>query len=455
MPEIREVQVPDIGNFDSVDVIEVFVKPGDTLAAEDSVVTLESDKASMDVPSPVAGTVKEVKVAPGAKVSQGTLLITVEVAEGAPQVASPAKPPAPPPAPEPPPPAPQAAPEPAPEALATPTPPPQPPAAAAGARQAAAPAPGASVLPEGPSFLFDDDSFDRAYASPAVRRFARELGVDLGQVGGTGRKGRIVKEDVQGFVKKTLAAPPAVTGGIAVPPAPEIDFSRFGPIESKPLSRLRRAAGSNLHRAWVAIPHVTQHEEADITELEAFRKQAAEESGSKLTLLAFLIKASVASLRQFPDFNASLSADGESLILKGYFHLGVAVDTPGGLVVPVIKNADQKGLLALAAEVAEVAGRAREGKLRIDELAGGCFSISSLGGLGGTAFSPIINAPEVAILGVSRAAMKPVWRDGAFVPRLMLPLSLSYDHRVIDGAAAVRFVTHLARLLSDLRRLLL
>ncbi|HEX4954142.1 MAG TPA: dihydrolipoyllysine-residue acetyltransferase [Thermoanaerobaculia bacterium] len=452
MPEIREVLVPDIGNFDAVDVIEVFVKPGDTLAAEDSVVTLESDKASMDVPSPVSGTVKEVKIAPGAKVSQGTLLITVEVAEGGTPAAPPAKAAAQPPAPEPPVPAPAALPAPtraaAPEAVAAPAP-------APAGKLATAPEPGGSVLPEGPSILFDDDNFDRAYASPAIRRFARELGVDLGRVGGTGRKGRIVREDVQGFVKKTLAAPPAASGGLAMPPAPEIDFSRFGPVEAKPLSRLRRAAGANLHRAWVTIPHVTQHEETDITELEAFRKQAAQESGTKLTLLAFLIRAAVASLRQFPDFNASLSADGESLILKGYFHIGVAVDTPGGLVVPVIKNADQKGLLALAAEVAEVAGRAREGKLRIDELSGGCFSISSLGGLGGTAFTPIINAPEVAILGVSRAAMKPVWQDGTFVPRLMLPLSLSYDHRVIDGAAAVRFVTHLARLLSDVRRLLL
>ncbi len=302
----------------------------------------------------------------------------------------------------------------------------------------------------------------RAYAGPAVRRFARELGVDLFQVAGSGRKGRILRDDVTGFVKRTLASPVAATAGggalLGIAPAPVIDFSRFGAIENVALSRIRRASAANLHRSWVTIPHVTQHDEADITELEAFRRELGEEAqaqGAKLTLLAFLIKASVAALKQFPDVNASLSADGETLVRKRYYHLGIAVDTPNGLVVPVIRDADRKSLLELAKELGEVSGRAREGKLKIDEMSGGSFSISSLGGIGGTAFTPIINSPEVAILGVSRAVTRPVYRDGQLVPRLILPFALSYDHRVIDGAAAARFTTYLGRLLSDIRRLLL
>ncbi len=489
MAQAKEVLVPDIGGFESVDVIDVLVKPGDTIAKDDPVVSLESDKASMDVPAPFGGVVKEVKVKKGDKVGEGTLLLLVEV--GGEEQAAPAKqtePPAAPakeqaaPAKQPEPPAApakeQAAqPEPVPEGEKAPAaaPAPQPEAAPSG--QAPTPGPAeprpAQAAPASPAgqagaptaapYPALDVAAARAYASPAVRKFARELGVDLGRVRGSGRKGRITQQDVQGFVKQALAAGPAAAaapaGGAGIPPVPAIDFSKFGPVEAKPLSRIRRATGANLHRSWLNVPHVTQHDEADVTDLEAFRKQHAEEvqatHGVKLTFLPFLIKACAAALAKFPDFNSSLAPDGESLIVKRYYHLGIAVDTPEGLVVPVIRDADRKGLIELARELAEVSGRAREGKLKLDDLTGGTFSISSLGGIGGTAFTPIVNAPEVAILGVSRTATRPVWRDSEWAPRLMLPLSLSYDHRVIDGAAAARFTSFLGQVLGDLRRLLL
>ena len=419
-----EVKVPAIGGFKDVGVIDVLVKPGDVVAADASLVTLESDKATMDVPSPVAGKVVALRVKVGDRVGEGSAILVLEVAEGA------AKPAAPAPAP---------APEPAPPHVPPDAPSPAvvlPPAAP----QASPPAAGAP-----------------AHASPFVRKLARELGVDVSRVTGTGAKGRVQASDVQAYVKQALAAPQAGGGaGLDLLPWPKVDFARFGPVEVRPLSRLRRIAGANLARNWVMIPHVTQHDEADITELEAFRQQvnAGQPAGApKVTLLAFAMKACAEALRRFPEFNASL--DGESLVLKRYVHLGFAADTPNGLVVPVIRDADRKGVLELAGELAALAGKARDGKLQPAEMQGGSFTISSLGGIGGTAFTPIINAPEVAILGLSKAATRPVWDGRAFQPRLLLPLSLSYDHRVIDGAAGARFVTALSALLGDLRRALL
>jgi len=440
MGTIKEVLVPDIGDFKDVAVIEVLVKPGDAIQPEQSLITVESDKATMEIPSPVAGVVKELRVKSGDKVSQGSSILLLEAADGAPAakpepapVPQPATPGAPAPA-RTPPPAPVAAPA---KPSSRPEPVPYEPT----------PAPG--VTP---------------HASPSVRKFGRELGVDLAKVKGSGPKGRITQEDVQAFVKGVMkgaqAAPPVARGGFGfdLPEWPQVDFAKFGPVETKPLSRIRKLSGGFLHRNWVSIPHVTQHDEADITELEAFRKenaQVAEKDGFKLTMLAFLVKASVNALRQFPDFNASLDKTGENLIVKKYYHIGVAVDTPDGLVVPVIRDADRKGVFDLARELAEISKFAREKKLKPDGMRGGTFSISSLGGIGGTAFTPIINAPEVAILGVARSQMRPVYKDGAFVPRLMLPLSLAYDHRVIDGAAGARFTTYLASVLSDIRRTLL
>jgi pyruvate dehydrogenase E2 component (dihydrolipoamide acetyltransferase) len=421
MPTI-EVRVPVIGDFKDVGVVDVLVKPGDAIVLEQSLVTLESDKATMDVPSPVAGTVREVKVKAGDRVKEGTLLFMVEAATVT--AAKPTVAPAPAPTPI-------AAPAPAP--TPDPTPPGTPPGTPAGERA-------------GPT-----------HGSPAVRRFARELGVELARVTGSGPHGRILHEDVQKFVKAALTgAAPRSGGGLDLLPWPKVDFAAFGPVERKPLSRLRRLAGANLARNWAMIPHVTQVDEADITALEAHRKQLHEEQGAggaKVTLLPFLMKACVAALRQFPDFNASL--DGDALVLKRYLHLGFAADTPNGLMVPVVRDVDQKDVLQLAREVGELAAKARAGKLSPAEMQGGTFTISSLGGIGGTAFTPIINAPEVAILGVSRAAMRPQWDGSAFKPRLMLPLSLSYDHRVIDGAAGARFTAFLATVLADQRRLLL
>jgi len=436
-----EVKVPDIGDFKDVPVIEILVKAGDTVKAEDSLVTLESDKATMDVPAPAAGTVKDVKVRLGDKVSEGSVIVVLDAAGGAATAAPPAVEATTAPAP-----APVAAPAPAPATAAAPA-----------ATPAPTPAPSAPVAP------VDGEAFKAAHASPSVRKFARELGVDLARVAGTGPKGRVLQEDVQSFVKQSMtggAGAPAggISGGgeLNLLPWPKVDFAKFGPVEPRPLSRIRKISGANLARNWVMIPHVTQFDEADITDLEAFRVQLNKENekaGIKVTMLAFLIKASVAALRKFPDFNASL--DGDNLVLKQYFHIGFAADTPNGLVVPVIRNADQKGVLQIAKEMGDLSAKAREGKLGPAEMQGGCFSISSLGGIGGTAFTPIINAPEVAILGVSKSQTKPVWDGKAFTPRLMVPLSLSYDHRVIDGAAAARFTAYLGALLADMRRVML
>ena len=433
-----EVKVPDIGDFKNIPVIEVFVKPGDTVKAEDSLMTLESDKATMDVPSPASGVVKQIMVKTGDKVSKGTLVLTLEPIQAQAQAPAAGASPT----------AATAAPAPASVVAAavvsTPTP----------ALSAPLPVTPANV-PSGP-----------AHASPSVRQFARELGVDLSRLTGSGPKNRILREDVQAFVKVELANArndargEVSSGGLGfnIAPMPQIDFSKFGTIETKPLSRIRKLSGGFLHRNWVSIPHVTQHDEADITELESFRKsQAAEarQKGIKFTLMGFLLKASVVALKQFPEFNASLSPDGESLVLKHYFHIGIAVDTPHGLVVPVLRDIDKKGLLELAQELGAVSERMRTGKIAPADVQGGCFSISSLGGLGGSMFTPIINAPEVAILGVGKATMKPVWDGKAFQPRLMLPLSLSYDHRVIDGAQGARFVSFLSQTLADIRRLVL
>jgi pyruvate dehydrogenase E2 component (dihydrolipoamide acetyltransferase) len=431
MADVKEVVVPDIGDFSDIPVIELLVGPGDNVAAEDPLVTLESDKATMDVPAPFAGTVAELKVNVGDTVSEGSLLLTLEVeADGtAPSSAEPA------------------------QARAVET---------AERAEAGASGDGAGQAPASPQTApATEEGGAPPYASPAVRRLARELGVDLAGVDGSGRKGRITKEDVQAAEEAPAAAPraaPAVAdgAGLGLAPWPRLDFEKFGAVERQPLTRIQKISGPNLLRNWVMIPHVTHHEDADITELEAFRKRTNEElakQGVKLTMVALLLKASVAALKQFPTFNASL--DGDDLVLKRYYHLGFAADTPQGLVVPVIRDVDQKGLVDIARELAELSGRAREGKLKGEEMRGGTFTISSLGGLGGTGFTPIVNAPEVAILGVTRSATKPVWNGSEFRPRLLLPLSLSYDHRVIDGALAARFATYLANVLTDLRRVLL
>jgi pyruvate dehydrogenase E2 component (dihydrolipoamide acetyltransferase) len=429
-----EVKVPDIGDFKDIPVIEVLVKPGDSIKAEDPLISLESDKATMEVPSPAAGVVKELKLKVGDRVSEGTLVLTLEAQAAQPVAAAPAA-------------TARAA---APQAPQTAAPPPAP-------RAAAAPvsSPTAALEPH------DEADSGRVHASPSVRHFARELGVDLLKVTGSGPKNRIVREDVQAFVKTELARSRGAAGGglgFNLPPMPQVDFAKFGRVQMQPLSRIKKLSGANLHRNWLSIPHITQHDEADITELEAFRKSQADQAkkdGIRFTLLAFLIKAVVVALKQYPNFNASLSADGENLILKQYFHIGVAVDTPLGLVVPVIRDADAKGLLELAKELGAVSARMRDGKINPVDLQGGCFSISSLGGLGGTLFTPIINAPEVAILGVGRSVTKPVWDGKQFAPRLMLPLSLSYDHRVIDGAQGARFIAFLSSVLADIRRLVL
>ncbi|MFY9261676.1 MAG: dihydrolipoyllysine-residue acetyltransferase [Gallionella sp.] len=426
MSNIKQVFVPDIGNYKDVAVIEVAVKVGDTINAEDNLLTLETDKAAMEVPAPFAGVVKELKIKVGDKVSQGSLILLLESAEAGAVASAPAAS------------APASAPAPAAAPVAAP------------AAVVSAPAPAASAVsvsaPAG-----------KAHASPAIRRFARELGVDISAVKGSGDKGRVTKEDVQNYVKAIIAKP-NTGGGLQVLDMPVFDFAKYGTVESKPLSRIKKISGANLHRNWVTIPHVTQFDEADITEMEAFRKELGAEYAKqsiKITPLVFLLKGVVAALQKFPEFNASLDATGENLVLKKYFHIGVAVDTPDGLMVPVLRNVDQKGLVQLAQELAEISAKARDKKITAADMQGGCFSISSLGGIGGTAFTPIINAPEVAILGVSRSSMKPVYQDGQFVPRLMLPLSLSYDHRVIDGALAARFTSYLAKVLGDIRRLML
>ncbi len=454
-----EIKVPDIGDFKDVPIIQVFVKPGDAVKPEDPLIALESDKATMDVPSPAAGTVKDLKVKVGDRVSEGKVILVLDAE--APGDGKGAKAPAAAPtggngasaaaaaAPSPRPPA-KAAPPPAAEqapaaAPATPAPP--------GPAAPAAPAPAAQPQ-------IESEAFKKAHASPSVRKFARELGVDLTRVPGSGPKGRILQADVQAYVKQAMSAPaagaPAGAFALNLPPWPKVDFTKFGPVEVKPLSRIKKISGANLARNWVMIPHVTQFDEADITELEALRVEVNKENekaGVKLTLLAFLMKACVAALRKFPEFNASL--DGENLVLKQYFHVGFAADTPNGLVVPVVRDCDKRGVLEIARETAALAAKARDGKLTPAEMQGGSISISSLGGIGGTAFTPIVNAPEVAVLGVSKAAHKPVWDGKQFAPRLMLPLSLSYDHRVIDGATAARFAAYLGTLLADMRRAML
>jgi len=448
---VKEILVPDIGGFNDVDVIEILVAPGDQIRVEDPLITLESDKATMDVPSPYAGVVKEVKIKVGDKVSQGVAVALLEADESVSESETAAQPQAGANEPE----ASAVAEGPAAEALVPRAATPTPPAPAAVPSTAAGPTPPPTLPPP-----VERSGAVLAHASPSVRAFARELGVDLMQVQGTGPKGRILQQDVQAFVKQRLTHPGAAApaAGYVLPVMPEIDFSKFGAIELQPLSRIKKIAGPHLHRSWVLLPHVTQHDEADITELEAFRqelKEDAKKRGVRLTLLAFLLKASVAALKAYPQFNASLDPGGVNLILKKYYHIGVAVDTPEGLVVPVICDVDKKGVYDLAAELGEVSSHARDKTLTPTDLQGGCFTISSLGGIGGTAFTPIINAPEVAILGVSRSRMQPVYRNGEFVPRLVLPLSLSYDHRVIDGAQAARFTGFLGRVLTDVRRLLL
>lgn len=433
----KEVKVPDIGDFTDVEIIELLASPGDSVEAEQSLLTLESDKATMEIPAPFAGTLKSIHVALGDKVNQGDLIARIETVVAS-EMVEPTAPPA------------------------------EPPKTVEPARAEETPvsrAPGEKEPLRRPVLTRPDDApRGKAHASPGVRRFARELGVDLFYVPGSGPKGRITKEDVQNFVKQTLAgrapasAPPSGGGGLELPAMPAVDFAKFGEIEEQQLGRIKKLSGAHLHRAWLNVPHVTQFDDADITELEAFRKSQkgeAERNGVKLTFMPFLMKAVCNALATFPQFNSSLAPEGDRLILKKYMHIGVAVDTPNGLVVPVIRDVDRKGIFELASELGEVGNKAREGKLSPTEMQGGCISISSLGGIGGTQFAPIVNAPEVAILGISRAEMQPKWDGEAFVPRLIMPFSLSYDHRVIDGAEGVRFTSYLARLLSDIRRLLL
>jgi pyruvate dehydrogenase E2 component (dihydrolipoamide acetyltransferase) len=473
MSNITAIEVPDIGDFDTVEVIEILVKVGDSVKAEQSLITVESDKASMEIPTSIAGIVKAIAVKVGDKIKQGSVMLSIEASAGAPSANAPSA--AAPSAPA----AATASVAVASSASNTSAPTASAASAAAvavaasaatasGTSSASAPASGtaASASPSAGKLEMPASTAGLPHASPSVRKFARELGVDLALVKGTGVKERIVQEDIQNFVKQALAggvgassasaSGASLGGGLDLLPWPKVDFTKFGEITSKPLSRIKKISGANLHRNWVMIPHVTNNDEASITELEAFRvtlNKENEKSGIKVTMLAFLIKAVVAALKKFPEFNASL--DGDNLVLKQYFHIGFAADTPNGLVVPVIRDADKKGILELAAESSELAKKARDGKLSPAEMQGGCMSISSLGGIGGTHFTPIINAPELAILGVSKSYMKPVWDGKQFVPQLTLPLSLSYDHRVIDGASGARFNAYLGSLLADFRRIAL
>jgi pyruvate dehydrogenase E2 component (dihydrolipoamide acetyltransferase) len=437
MSQLIEVKVPDIGDYKDIPVIEVLVKVGDTVKAEDSLVTLESDKATLDVPTPIAGVVKELKVQVGSRVSEGSLVVVLEAADAAGEQKAVSG----------------EQPVPAPIVVAAP-----PPVAAVPVVAEPTPALTAPPLP-----LTEPAPGGIPHASPSVRRFARELGVDVAKVPGTGPKARILASDIQNYVKgviagaaTSVAAAPSSGSGLNLLPWPQVDFAKFGPIETQPLSRIKKISAANLSRNWIMIPAVTYHEDADITDLEAFRVQLNrenEKSGQKLTMLAFIIKAAVKALQKFPEFNSSL--DGDNLVLKKYFHIAFAADTPNGLVVPVVKDADKKSVFEIAKESGELAKAAREGKIKPADMQGACFTISSVGGIGGTSFSPIINAPEVAILGVSKAAMKPVWDGKTFVPRLIVPLSLTADHRVIDGALATRFNAYLAQLLGDFRRVAL
>jgi pyruvate dehydrogenase E2 component (dihydrolipoamide acetyltransferase) len=428
-----EVTVPDIGDYSDVPVIEVLVAAGDAVNADDPLVTLESDKATMDIPAPLSGTVTTVLVAVGDRVSEGTPIAVIQPGDGGlrqpPSLMG------------------QQEPDPVavePESL--------PAAAAVGAAVPSTPPVAEAAV--------DGEAIEGPHAGPGVRRLARELGVDLAAVTGTGPKGRITKEDLLAFVRGPAGAPApvAVAAGAGIPPIPAVDFAKFGPVETQPLSRIARISGPRLHASWLNVPHVTHADEADITELDAFRREldtAAKADGYRVTLLSFLLKASVSALQQFPTFNSSLFPDGENLVLKRYYHLGVAVDTPGGLVVPVLRDVDRKGVTELSKELGAVSAKARDGKLSPADMSGGTFTISSLGGIGGTHFTPIVNAPEVAIMGVVRSKTAPVWDGDRFQPRLMLPLSVSYDHRVIDGALAARFLRHVCHLLEDVRRLVL
>lgn len=476
MAELKEARVPDIGDYDGVPVIELLVAVGDTVKQDQGLVTLESDKATMEVPAPFAGVVREIKVKIGDELAEGSVVALIEPADAAPAAEAP-KPAAPVKPAEPPRAEPAAAPQVKTAETGAKVEPVVVPQQADRVAQASIDAarPGTdpeAMPPRTPPVTFDANELmpDKVpYASPAVRLFARELGVDLAQVGGSERGGRISKEDVQKFVKSVMeggAAPAGAAapvaggggGGLNLLPWPKVDFSKFGEIETKALSRIQKLSGANLARNWAMIPHVTQHDDADITDLEELRvalNKENEKSGVKLTMLAFLMKASVAAMQKYPTFNASLDATGENLVLKKYFHVGFAADTPNGLVVPVVRDVDKKGVMQIAQETSELAKKARDGKLGPADMSGGCFSISSLGGIGGTKFTPIVNAPEVAILGVSKSAIRPVWDGKQFAPRLILPLSLSYDHRVIDGAAAARFTAYLAQLLADMRRVLL
>ncbi len=430
---IKEIVVPDIGDFDSVEVIELLVAEGDVVQVEDSLITVESDKASMEIPSSESGTVVKLKVSVGDDISEGSVIIMMDVdasTTSTPNIEE----------------KPQQKEETKHEQMA--------PAKSTPAKSSPGKLP--SDKPS-PTAQIDEVRFSKAYASPSVRRFARELGVDLGDVDGTSRKGRINKDDVKGFVKKAMSTSGGSGASLGIKPAPEIDFSQWGEIENEALSKINKLTGQHLHRSWVTVPHVTQFDEADITDMEAFRKQMGKEmekEGIKITPLAFIVWAVVASLKAFPRFNSSLDITGENLILKKYFNVGIAVDTPNGLVVPVIREADQKSLVEISQEIRELATKARDKKLKPSDMQGGCFTITSLGGIGGTQFTPIVNAPEVAILGVSRSKMEPQWNGTEFEPRLMLPLSLSYDHRVIDGADGARFTTHLSKMLSDIRRMM-
>ena len=431
-----EVRVPDIGDFDEVEVIEVLVSPGDQINVDDSLVTLESDKAAMEIPATHAGIVESVKMKVGDKVSEGALILMLEegaanessAAASTPAVAEPAA---------------------APAAESK---------SAAASSAPAAPAPKKEAPKPSPTANIDVKRFKNAHASPGVRKFARELGVDLSKVSGSGPKDRILKDDVQSFVKQALTTGAGSGGSLGVEPMPDIDFSQWGEVEVKPLTKINKLTGKFLHRNWVTIPHVTQFEEADITELEAFRKQSNDEyakQGIKFTLLSFIMKALVVAMKKYPRFNSSLDASGENLIMKNYYHIGIAVDTPDGLVVPVVRDVDKKTIVDISVELKELSQKARDKKLTPSDMQGGCMSISSLGGIGGTKFTPIVNAPEVAILGVSKAEIKPQWNGKEFEPRLMCPLSLSYDHRVIDGADGARFAAYISHLLSDARRILL
>jgi pyruvate dehydrogenase E2 component (dihydrolipoamide acetyltransferase) len=460
---LAEIRVPDIGNYKGVEVIDVLVKPGDAIELDAPLITLETEKATMDVPATAAGTVREVKLRRGSRVSQGDVIVLVEATSTSPASAG------------------EVARSAGEGKVQTPSPQPSPASAGEGAKPTSpatagevarsacegkpqkpspqpSPAPaGEGAKPAAGAGAIDEPGFSRAHASPSIRKLARELGVDLARVSATGPKERITQDDVKAWVKRALASVPAGGGGLALPKVPTVDFSAFGPVERKPLSRIQKISGPRLHASWVNLPHVTQFDEADITDLEHTRaalKGQATERGIKLTPLAFILRACVQALQQFPQFCASLDAEAGELVYKKYVHLGFAADTPNGLVVPVVRDADRKDVFELAKDLGDLSEKARAGKLSAADMQGGCFTVSSLGGIGGTAFTPIINAPEVAILGVSRSSHKPVYKEGGFVPRLMLPLSLSYDHRVIDGAAAVRFTSFLVDTLANVERLL-